>query len=389
MLPYRQEVIDDLRSRLRRVRWPDAGGPPGWECGTEPGFLRDLCEYWAADFDWLATIERLRRDMQHYMFTADGYAIHFIHRRGRGPDPIPLILTHGWPGSFLEMEAVIPLLADPGAHGGIPADSFDVIVPSLPGFGYSSVPPHPGTNAQEIARLWVKLMGEIGYERFAAQGGDIGASVTTALGLRFQERLIGIHLNYLPGSYSPYLASGPAISQAELEFLGNLGAWEEEQGAYAHIQRTRPVTASYGLADSPVGLAAWIIEKFRDWSDCGGDVYQRFTRDALLANLSLYWTTNTIGSSFRMYYEGSRKPLRFGAGDFVQVPTAFAAFPGEISCPPRSWIERGYDLRRWSEMPSGGHFAAAEDPDAFAEDIRAFFRTFRNLRTKGVPREDH
>lgn len=381
LLPYRQEVIDDLRFRLNRVRWPEAGGPPGWECGTDRGFLRELCEYWASDFDWLGTVERLRREMEHYLFTADEYAIHFIHRRGRGPDPIPLILTHGWPGSFLEMEAVIPLLTDPGAHGALQADSFDVVVPSLPGFGYSIVPSHPGTNAQGIAGLWAKLMGELGYERFAAQGGDIGAGVTTALGLQFPERLIGIHLNYLPGSYSPYVAGGPAISQAEAEFLRALGAWEEDQGGYAHIQRTRPLTAAYGLADSPVGMAAWIIEKFRDWSDCGGDVYTRFTRDALLANLSLYWTTNTIGSSFRMYYEGGLTPLTFGADDFVHVPTAFAAFPHEISRPPRSWIERGYDLRRWTEMPSGGHFAAAEEPQAFVEDLRAFYRPFRNLRS--------
>lgn len=372
-LPYSEQVINDLRSRLNHTRWPATGGAPQWECGTETAFLKDICRYWATEFNWHAKVESLQSEMQHYRFTMGGHSIHFLHQRGLGPNPIPLVLIHGWPGSFLEMETIIPMLTNPEAHGGSSTDAFDVIVLSLPGFGYSSIPSEPGTNVQRIAELLIGLMHELGYERFAVQGGDLGAGVATVLGLWFPERLIGIHLNYLPGSYEPYLPAGSEFTAEEEGFLKKLTEWGDREGAYAHMQGTRPLTASYGLADSPAGLAAWILEKYRAWSDCDGDVYKRFTRDALLANLTLYWTTNTIGSSFRMYYEGRRAPLHFGPDDRVRVPTAFAEFPGEISQPPRTWVERGYDIRRWTKMPRGGHFAAAEEPEMLAEDLRGFF----------------
>jgi pimeloyl-ACP methyl ester carboxylesterase len=220
-------------------------------------------------------------------------------------------------------------------------------------------------------------MAELGYHRFAAQGGDIGAAVTSILGLRHADRMIGIHLNHIPGSFRPHLAPGTKLNSTEEEYLKSVARWSDESGAYAHVQRTRPQTAAYGLNDSPAGLAAWILEKFCEWSDCDGDPYRRFTRDQLLANVTLYWMTQTIHSSFRLYFEGRKAPLQFGPADFVRAPCAIAHFPKELLFPPREWIERGYNIQHWSEMPRGGHFAAAEEPELLAEDIRTFFRQLR------------
>jgi pimeloyl-ACP methyl ester carboxylesterase len=275
------------------------------------------------------------------------------------------------------MLKIIPVLTDPASYGGDPSDSFDVVVPSMPGYGFSDRPARRGMNTFSIAGLWVGLMNELGYSRFAAQGGDIGASVSTILGLRHSNCVIGIHLNYIPGSYRPHLEAETKLRPEEEEFLRDATRWYDESGAYAHIQRTHPQTAAYGLNDSPAALAAWILEKFRGWSDCDGDLYRRFTRDELLSNVTLYWMTETIHSSFRLYYEGRRAPLQFGQGDFVFVPCAIARFPKEAPFPPRCWIERGYNVQRWTEMPSGGHFGAAEEPELMADDIRAFFRGFR------------
>ena len=293
------------------------------------------------------------------------------------PAPLPLIVTHGWPGSFIEMLRILPLLMNPSAYGGDAADALDVVVPSLPGFGFSDRPVERGMNSFRVAELWAGLMGELGYSRFGAQRGDIGAGVSTALGLRHAHRISGIHLNFIPGSHRPYLKGQPALTPVEEEFLSDLARWSEERGAYAHMQRTCPQTTAYGLNDSPAGLAAWILEKFREWSDGDGDVYRRFSRDELLTNLTLYWMTATIFSSFRMYYENRKAPLVFGRGDFVQPPCAVALFPKEISTPPRAWVERGYNVQHWTEMPRGGHFAAMEEPELLAEDIRDFFRRFR------------
>ena len=301
LLSYSQADVDDLRDRLRRTRWPDAAPGEPWAFGFDRDFLQDICDYWSEGFDWKQQLERLRR-LHHYRFLADdGSAIHFIHERGRGPAPMPLVLTHGWPGSFLEMERILPMLSDPAAHGGDSADSFDVVVPSLPGYGFSDRPTAPGMNVFRIAEIWIELMAALGYQRFAAQGGDIGAGVSTALGLRHPDRLFGIHLNYIPGSYRPYLGSAAALSGEEEKFLAAAATWRDEHGAYAHVQGTRPQTAGYGLNDSPAGLAAWMLEKFREWSDSGGDLYCRFSRDELLTNVTLYWMTQTISSSFRLY----------------------------------------------------------------------------------------
>jgi len=374
-VPFSQRELDELRDRLEQVRWPDEA--PGWEYGVDLGFLQEICRYWRNEFDWKLQVERLSA-FHHYRYAPDGLGIHFIHERGTGASPMPLILTHGWPGSFVEMLRIIPLLTDPAAHGGDSADAFDLVVPSLPGFGFSDRPADRGMNAFRVAGLWAGLMSELGYSRFGAQGGDIGAGVSTILGLRHAHRIIGIHLNYIPGSYRPYLEERPELAAVEEEFLMAAARWSEENGAYAHIQSTCPQTAAYGLNDSPAGLAAWILEKFCAWSDSGGDLYRRFTRDELLTNVTLYWITGTISSSLRMYYENRKAPLEFGRGDFVRPPCGVARFPKEISAPPREWVERGYNVQHWTEMPRGGHFAAMEEPELLAQDIREFFRRFRN-----------
>jgi pimeloyl-ACP methyl ester carboxylesterase len=375
-IPFSQQAVDDLRARLDRTRWPDTIADSGWEYGFDLRFLQEICTYWRNQFDWKIQVEKLAK-FQHHRYVSDGIGIHFIHERGKGPAPIPIILTHGWPGSFLEMMRIIPLLTDPASHGANPADSFDVVVPSLPGYGFSDRPTRRGMNTFRIAELWTGLMAELGYRRFAAQGGDIGAGVTTILGLHHADRMIGIHLNHIPGSFRPHLEPGTKLNSTEEEFFKNVARWSDESGAYAHIQRTRPQTAAYGLNDSPAGLAGWILEKFREWSDCDGDLYRRFTRDELLANVTLYWMTQTIYSSFRLYFEGRKAPLQFGPADFVHVPCAIAHFPKELLFPPREWIERGYNIQHWRDMPRGGHFAAAEEPELLAEDLRMFFRRLR------------
>jgi pimeloyl-ACP methyl ester carboxylesterase len=376
-VPFSKSPIEDLRERLRRTRWPDEIQNSNWAFGFDRQFLVDLCAYWKDEFDWKAQLDRLST-FNHYRYQSSEGKIHFIHERGKGSSPMPLILTHGWPGSFLEMLEIIPLLTDPAAHGYSAADSFDVIVPSLPGFGFSDRPGVPGMNVFRVAGIWFDLMQALGYDKFGAQGGDIGAGVSTALGLRHARHIRGIHLNYIPGSYRPYIAPGTTLTTTEQNFVSDAGRWFDESGAYAHLQGTRPQTPAYALNDSPIGLAAWILEKFREWSDCGGDLYRSFTRDELLTNVTLYWMTETISSSFRMYYEGRRAPLHFAESDFLHPPCAIACFPKEIILPPREWVERGYNVQRWTEMPRGGHFAAAEEPELLAADIREFFR---NLRT--------
>jgi pimeloyl-ACP methyl ester carboxylesterase len=378
---FSQAAVDDLRNRLAGTRWIDEMPGSGWQYGFNLEFLKDLCRYWRDEFDWKAQIEKFL-SFEHYRYPHDGTRIHFIHERGKGTRPLPLIVTHGWPGSFVEMLGLIPMLADPTAFGGDAADAFDVIVPSLPGFGYSDRPSRPGMNLWRIADTWAALMRELGYDRFAAQGGDFGAGVSTALGLRQGDRLLGIHLNYIPGSYQPYVSPSAKLTPAEQEFVKEKARWFDEHGAYAHIQRTHPATAAYGLNDSPAALTAWIVEKFRDWSDCNGDVYDRFMRDPLLSNVTLYWMTETIHSSFRLYWESARAPLHFRAGDFISVPCAIARFPKEAPFPPREWVERGYNVQQWTEMPRGGHFAAAEEPELLAEDIRRFLRGIRQTERR-------
>jgi pimeloyl-ACP methyl ester carboxylesterase len=367
-------VMEDLRRRLAGTRWPDEIPASGWDYGSNLAYLKELVEYWRTSFDWRAQ-EKLINSFNHFRAEVEELNIHFIHERGKGPNPTPLIITHGWPSSFFEMYKIVPLLADPGSHGGDPADAFDVVAPSLPGFGFSDRPTQRGMDILRVADLWAKLMTEkLGYLRFGAQGGDIGAGVTSRLGFAHPENLTGIHLTSVTRP-TPYLGPGAReLSDAEKAHLDQREKWQQAEGGYSHIQGTKPQTLSYGLNDSPAGLAAWIVEKYRTWSDCGGDVESRFTKDELLTTITIYWITQTISSSTRMYYENQRQVWSLKSGERVQVPSGIALFPQEISRPPREWAERSYNVCRWTEMPRGGHFAALEEPELLAQDIRAFFR---------------
>ena len=288
------------------------------------------------------------------------------------------MVTHGWPGTFFEMYKILPLLTDPGSHGGDPADSFDVVAPSMPGYGFSDRPNYRGLHLGKVSDLWAKLMAEgLGYNRFGAHGGDWGADVTAYLGYAYPQHLIGIHLTDL-NRPEPYLGSGSReLSEAEKALLREQERWNRDERGYGHIQGTKPQTLSYGLNDSPAGLAAWIVEKYRSWSDCGGDVESKYTKDELLTTITIYWVTQTINSSTRLYYETRNHPWKMEQGGRIQVPRAMAAFPHEITPPPREWGERSFNVRRWTDMPRGGHFAALEEPDLLVEDLWAFFRTLR------------
>lgn len=372
-----EEVLQDLARRLDATRWPDTLDGSGWSLGTDLAYMRELVRYWRRDYDWRAE-ERALNERPQFRTTIDGLPIHFVHVRGKGHNPMPLVITHGWPGSFVEMTKIIPLLTDPAAHGGSPDDSFDVVVPSLPGYGFSARPTKRGMNQNKIAAIWAELMERLGYRKFGAQGGDWGAAVSTALGLDHRERIIGVHLNYIAGRF---LLGGtinePQQDETARIFLDQLRAWWDADGGYNHQQATKPQTLGFGLNDSPAGLAAWIIEKFHRWSDCGGELERIFTKDELLTNVMVYWVTETIHSSTRLYYESRAEPLRLSPSNRVEPPVAVALFPKEIPMPPRALAERGYNIVRWTEMPKGGHFAAMEQPELLAEDIRTFFRPLR------------
>jgi len=365
-------TIDDLQGRLARTRWPDEIAGAGWDYGTNLAYLMGLVAYWRDDFDWRAQEARLNQ-FAHFRAEIDGCGIHFIHERGRGPQPLPLIITHGWPSSFAQMLKIIPPLTDPARHGGDPADAFDVVVPSLPGFGFSDRPQERGMNAQRIADLWARLMVDaLGYRRFAAAGGDLGSPITRRLALARPELLAGIHLTDV--GYPT--ADRPDLSAAEQRFLDAGRDWSAREGGYMAMQATKPQTLAYGLTDSPVGLAAWIVEKYRAWSDCGGDVERRFSKDELLTTIMIYWATDTINSSARLYYENRRIPP-LAPEQRIDVPAGVALFPKDLALPPREWAERSLRVECWTEMPRGGHFAAMEEPDLLVEDLRAFFRPLR------------
>lgn len=369
-------VLDDLQRRLAATRWSGEIPSSGWDYGTNLAYLQELVAYWRTSFNWRAQ-EQMLNTFHHYKASVDGLGIHFIHEKGQGPRPMPLVITHGWPGTFFEMHKIIPRLTDPARYGGDPADAFDVVVPSMPGYGFSDPPQQRGWHVLKTSDLWVKLMAGLGYQRFGAQGGDWGASVTNYLGFAYPQQLIGIHTTSLTRP-TPYLGPGSApLTAAEQALVAQREAWTQAEGGYAHIQGTKPQTLSYGLNDSPTGLAGWIVEKYRTWSDCQGDVERRFTKDELLTTVSIYWVTQTINSSTRLYYETLRHPWNMQQGERVTVPTGVAVFPGEISRPPREWGERSFNIQRWTEMPSGGHFAALEEPERLAEEIRAFFRGLR------------
>ena len=360
-----EQAIQDLKSRLIQTRWTDEILNSEWKYGTKLSYIRELTEYWLNEFDWKGTEDDIN-SYPNYIAGIDGIKIHFLHIRSKKKNPIPLILTHGWPGSFLEMTKLTTSLTN---H---PALSFDIIIPSIPGFGFSQKINTPGCNLWFIADLWSKLIKELGYEKVIAQGGDFGAGVSTALALKHPEKILGLHLNYIPGSYAPFLPSGEVFSEEENLFFKTADEWYNTEGAYAHQHRTKPLTLAYGLNDSPVGLCAWLIEKFYSWSDCHGDIENLFTKDELLSHISLYWFTQTIHSSIRLYNENSKAPLHFKENDFINIPVGIARFHKEEPFPPRRFIERGYNVRHWTDIPKGGHFAAMEQPDLLAQDIIKF-----------------
>lgn len=366
-----QRAIDDLHGRLARTRWPDEIDGAGWDYGTNLAYLKELTEYWQHSFDWRAQEAQLNQYAQ-FRTTIDGMGIHFIHERGKGPNPTPIIITHGWPGSFFEIVKLIPLLTDPASHGGDAADSFDVIIPSLPGYGFSDRPHERGWTHEKTADVWAKLMTELGYDRFMAAGGDFGAIVTQRLVERYAARLIAVHLTYI-GFYGS-TPDPDELSAAERAYLKAVQDWSQREGAYFMIQSTKPQTLAYGLNDSPVGLAAWITEKFRTWTDCGGEIERAVSKDELLTNIAIYWFTETINSSMRTYYEGTRPAFE----RLPDVPAGFASFPGDLNPPPREWVARRVNLQHWTQMPRGGHFAAMEQPELLAADIRSFARQLRS-----------
>ncbi len=369
--------IADLRARLRSARWPTVLDEASWADGISLSALQRLVHYWLKSFDWHAQQQRLNR-LPQFLLDVGDMDIHFIHQKGVGPAPMPLILTHGWPGSFSEMERILPLLTHPGSHGGHPDDAFDVVIPSLPGFGFSSRPAKAGVSSKAIAAIWRELMRTLGYERFATQGGDIGAGVSMWLARLYPESIVGTHLNYIPGSFKPAITdTAPPLSLDEKNFLEHARQFSAEEGAYAALQATKPQTLAVSLADSPVGLAAWIAEKFHAWTDKGNGLEFGVPLDTLLTDISLHWFSGSVDASLRLYKENRLNPLAFEVGERVEVPLGVAVFPLELPMPPRAWVERVFSVDRWTEMPAGGHFAALEQPELLAEEIRAFFRPLR------------
>jgi microsomal epoxide hydrolase len=369
-------VLADLRDRLARTRYPDELVDVRWTYGTPLAYLKDLVAYWRDRYDWRKH-ERALNAFPQFRAKVGDLGIHFIHVKGKGPKPFPLVITHGWPGSVAEFTKIIGPLTDPAAHGGDPADAFDVVCPSMPGYGFSDHARTPGMDAEKIAGVWAELMRGLGYERFGAQGGDWGSMVSTYLGANHAGAVAGIHLNMVV-AFPPDPANPlDGLSQDEVVEMMPMQHFLQEETGYQRIQGTKPQTLGYSLNDSPAGLAAWIVEKFRTWSDCDGDVEKRFTKDELLTNIMLYWVPETATSSARLYYEMVHAG-KFPPQDFhVKVPTGCAIFPKELFKPPRLWVEKLYDVARWTRFPAGGHFAAMEEPAALVGDVREFFRTLR------------
>jgi pimeloyl-ACP methyl ester carboxylesterase len=365
------EVLRDLSERLARTRFPDEVPDTGWEYGANLAYMKELVEYWRTNYDWRKHEAELNRFAQFHV-EIDGLDIHYIHEPGRGPNPKPLLLSHGWPGSICEFTRIIPMLTDPGAHGGDPDHSFTVIAPSLPGYGFSGHPRTRAINIQAIAEIFHELMsGVLGFSRYCAQGGDWGAAITSRLGEVHGASLYGIHLNLL--FVGGRRDDSSELSSEEKVFLADMDHFRREESGYQWIQGTKPQTLAYGLNDSPAGLAAWIVEKFRTWSDCGGNLEKALSKDQVLTNIMIYWVTQSINSSTRLYYEARHHPWRPDRSGRIETPTAAAIFPREILKPPRAWAERAFNIQRWTVMPMGGHFAAMEQPKLLADDIRAFF----------------
>jgi pimeloyl-ACP methyl ester carboxylesterase len=369
-----QETLDDLKNRLEKTRWTDEVEDAGWDYGTNLAYMKDLAEYWQNKYDWRKHEAKLN-EFHQFKVDIGGLGIHFVYERGEGSNPTPIILTHGWPDSFYRFHKIIPMLTNPEKYGGKPEDSFDVIVPSIPGFGFSD---HKAMSEGAVANLWGKLMIDVlGYGKFAAAGGDLGSGITKSLTVTYPEAVTAIHLTDV--GYPTGQEDFSTMSEAEQKFAGFIQQWWFTEGAYNMIQATKPQTLGYGLNDSPVGLAAWIIEKFYTWSDCHGNIENSFTKDELITNVMIYWVTETINSSIRTYLENARavytSPSALKPGH-SEVPAAVASFPAEAPL-PREWAERNVKLKRFTKMPRGGHFAAMEEPELLAQDIREFFSSLR------------
>ncbi|WP_174291088.1 epoxide hydrolase family protein [Sphingomonas bacterium] len=379
--PFRIEIPDadlvDVRERLARTRWPrEIGDNSGWQVGANLAFMRELTGYWLDGYDWRAE-ERRMNAFPQFRTTIDDVPIHFLHVRGKGPNPTPLILNHGWPWTFWDMRKIIEPLSDPAAFGGDPADAFDIVVPSLPGFGFSAPLDKPGVNFFNTADLWLKLMERLGYHRFGTQGGDFGAMVSAVLGHKFPDRIIGAHLHFIAAFKPPF--PEPADFTPQDYAWGLKTQTFMEQGAgYMAVQRTRPQSLAFAMNDSPVGLAAWLVEKRHAWADCREGFETVFSKDDLITSTMIYWLTETFGSSARYYFEA-------GNGDgpvhdrlpVVEAPVGVLQFEHDVMPQPRKWAEKYYNLQSWKTMDKGGHFAPIEAPDALVDDVRAFFRTLR------------
>ncbi|MEU4107420.1 epoxide hydrolase family protein [Streptomyces sp. NPDC027717] len=382
--PFRIAVpeseLADLRDRLDRTRWPDELPGAGWDRGVPRDYLRELAHYWRHEYDWRAAEARLN-EWPQFMTTIDGANVHFAHIRSPEPDAIPLIITHGWPGSFAEFDRIVGPLTDPRAHGGDPADAFHLVLPSIPGFGFSGPTRESGWEYHRVAAAFAELMDRLGYERYGAQGGDWGAAVSRELGRIHPERVIGVHLNMIPGAGATAEPTGeelavlsPAERERTLASWERMKEWSREKQGYADIQSTRPQTLSYALTDSPVGQLAWIAEKFKEWTDSVDRPEDAVDRDHLLTDVMLYWLTGTAGSSARIYYERAHADHWGMPPEPSRAPTAFASFPCENFIVLRHVAERTNDIVRWTEFERGGHFAAMEQPELLVGDIREFFR---------------
>jgi epoxide hydrolase len=365
--------IDDLRDRIRLARWPEREPVEDWSQGVPLAWLQDMCRYWADGYDFAAGRERVNRFPQ-FRQSVDGLGIHFIHARSAQPDALPLVLSHGWPGSVIEFLKVIGPLSDPGAHGGDPSDAFHVVCPSLPGFGYSDKPDHTGWGVERIGRGWATLMAELGYDSYVAQGGDWGSAVTACIGAQDPGHCRAIHVNIPPCTPTEQQLADP--TPGELVALQAMATHQQWGTGYSQEQKTRPQTIGYSLVDSPVGMAAWILEKFWAWTDCDGHPENALTRDELLDNVSWYWFSSSGASSARLYWQSFDEFAT--AGGPVSVPTGVTNFPKEVAQMSRRWAENRFsNIQYWNDVERGGHFASFEQPEIFVDELRTFFRRFR------------
>lgn len=362
-----QEKLKDLRNRLKKTRWPDEIKDSNWDYGISLKFMKELHQYWLNGYNWRKTESEINAH-ENFIADIDVHQVHFLHIRGKGPKSIPIIITHGWPGSFLEIIKLIPLLTQNDEC------SFDVVIPSMLGYGFSSRMEEPGCNVGLMADIWTELMHQLGYEKFAVQGGDFGAGVAASIAFKYPDRIVGMHLNYIPGNYNPVLMDHEIFTEKEKEYLRNEEEWYFREGGYSLQQKTKPLTLAYGLNDSPMGLCAWIAEKMCSWADHQGSPEKVFTKEEILSNVTLYWLTETIHSSIRLYGENSKYPLKLGDKASIKIPVGIARFHYEEPFPPRKFIERGFNIQHWSDFHTGGHFPALEKPDLLAMDIIKFFK---------------